>query len=56
MKKPKKPDSKEPIVTTTLRMPKSLWQQVQHSAIDENKGIAELILDSVREHLKGGSR
>jgi hypothetical protein len=52
----KKPKPKEPVITTTLRMPKSLWQQIQHQAIDEGKGIAELILDAVREHLKGGSR
>lgn len=52
----KKPKPKEPITVTTLRMPTSLWRQVQHRAIDEGKGIAEFILDAVREHLKGAAR
>jgi hypothetical protein len=48
---------KEEIVRTTLRMPRPLWEKVQHRAIDEHKGIAELVLDAVVEYLKkGGSR
>jgi hypothetical protein len=50
----KKQKSKEPTITTTLRMPKSLWQRIQHQAIDEGKGIAELILFAVSEHLRKG--
>jgi hypothetical protein len=49
----KKPKPKE-TVTTTLRMPRPLWLQIQHAAIDQGKGIAELILHAVGEYLKGG--
>jgi len=45
---------KEEIVRTTLRMPRPLWERVQHRAIDENKGISELILQAVTEYLKRG--
>jgi hypothetical protein len=49
-----KQKAKEPTKTTTLRMPVSLWKRIQHQAIEENKGIAELILFAVSEHLKKG--
>lgn len=42
------------IVRTTLRMPRPLWEKVQHRAIDEHKGISELILQAVTEYLKKG--
>jgi hypothetical protein len=50
----KKQKPKEPTKTTTLRIPVSLWKRIQHQAIEENKGIAELILFAVTEHLKKG--
>ncbi len=52
----KKQKPKEPIVTTTLRMPRPLWKRIQHRAIDEQRGIAELILHAVTEYLKGDPR
>ena len=47
---------KEEIVKTTLRIPKPLWEKVQHRAIDENKGIAELITQAIVDYLKKRGR
>jgi hypothetical protein len=50
----KKNKPKEEIVRTTLRMPKPLWEKVQHRCIDENRGIAELINQAVLEYVRKG--
>jgi hypothetical protein len=45
---------KEEIVRTTIRMPRPLWEKLQHRAIDERKGIAELVLQACSDYLKKG--
>jgi hypothetical protein len=35
-----------------MRMPQSLWIEVQHRAIDEGITIAELAAKALREYLK----
>jgi hypothetical protein len=50
-----KPKS-EPVARATTRLPQSLWDAVQHRAIDEHITIAALVEKALREYLKKGSR
>ncbi len=50
-------NKKEPVARATLRLSQSLWDAVQHQAIDERIPAAELVARAVREYLKkGGTR
>jgi Ribbon-helix-helix protein, copG family len=46
----------EAIARATLRLPQSLWDAVQHRAIDERIPASELVARALREFLakKGG--
>jgi metal-responsive CopG/Arc/MetJ family transcriptional regulator len=49
--------TKEAIARATLRLPQSLWDAVQHRAIDERIPASELVAQALREYLmakKGG--
>ena len=47
---------KEPVVRATLRLPQSLWDEVQHQAIDQHIPAAELVARALRQYLKKGGR
>jgi hypothetical protein len=47
---------KEPVARATLRLPQSLWDAVQHRAIDEHISASELVAQVLREYLKKGGR
>jgi len=48
--------TKEPVVRATLRLPQSLWETVQHRAIDQHVTATELVTRALREFLKKGGR
>jgi hypothetical protein len=48
-----KPKPKETIATT-VRVPRELWDKVQHRAVDEGIGTGELIIRLLGEYLKKG--
>ena len=47
---------KEAVARATLRLPQSLWDAVQHRAIDEHVTASDLVAQALREFLakKGG--
>lgn len=47
---------KESVTRATLRLPQSLWDAVQHRAIDEHIAASDLVAQALREFLtkKGG--
>jgi hypothetical protein len=47
---------KEPVARATLRLPQSLWDQVQHQAIDQHIAASELVERALRAYLKKGGR
>jgi hypothetical protein len=47
---------KEPVARATLRLPRSLWDAVQHKAIDLRIPAAELVERALRAYLKKGGR
>ena len=47
---------KEPTLRATLRLPASLWKQVQHHAIDQHMPAAELVTRALAEYFKKGGR
>jgi len=51
MKKPIKPD---PIVRATLRLPQSVWEAIQHRAIDDHTTTSKLVAKVMAAYLKGG--
>lgn len=44
----------EPVARVTMRLPQSLWDAVQHRAIDEHIPLSELVEKALTEYLKGG--
>jgi metal-responsive CopG/Arc/MetJ family transcriptional regulator len=46
----------EPLARVTTRLPESLWQAIQHLAIDQRIGLSELIARALREYLKKAGR
>jgi hypothetical protein len=40
------------IIKTTLRLPKQLWRQAQHRAIDEERDCQALVADALSRYLK----
>jgi hypothetical protein len=42
------------IVKTTLRLPRALWDKVQHRAIDEKLSLQEIAERALEAYLKGG--
>jgi hypothetical protein len=54
---PKEPQQRsETMARATLRLPQSLWDAVQHQAIDQRIPASELVARAVREYLKKGGR
>jgi hypothetical protein len=47
---------KEPVARATLRLPQSLWDTVQHKAIDLRITATDLVERALREYLKKGGR
>jgi predicted HicB family RNase H-like nuclease len=39
-----------------MRLPQSLWDAVQHRAIDEHISLSELVAKALTEYLKKGVR
>jgi len=46
----------EPLARATMRLPQSLWDAVQHRAIDEHITLSELVAKALSEYLKKGGR
>jgi predicted HicB family RNase H-like nuclease len=46
----------EPMARATMRLPQSLWDAVQHRAIDEHISLSELVAKALAEYLKKGVR
>ncbi len=51
---PDKEKIKEPLARATMRLPQSLWDAVQHRAIDEHITLSELVARALTQYLKGG--
>lgn len=43
-----------PSARATMRLPQSLWDAVQHRAIDEHITLSELVAKALTQYLKGG--
>jgi hypothetical protein len=44
----------EPMARVTMRLPQSLWDSVQHRAIDEHIALSELVANALTQYLRGG--
>jgi hypothetical protein len=44
----------EPLARVTMRLRQSLWDAVQHRAIDEHITLSELVARALAAYLKGG--
>lgn len=51
---PEKKKVKEELARATMRLPQSLWDAVQHRAIDEHITLSELVARALTLYLKGG--
>lgn len=51
---PEKKKSTEPLARATMRLQQSLWDAVQHRAIDEHITLSELVGKALTLYLKGG--
>jgi predicted HicB family RNase H-like nuclease len=47
---------KEPIARATMRLPQSIWDAVQHRAVDEHISLSELVARALADYLKKGGR
>jgi len=52
--KPRLGAKPDPIVRATLRIPQSLWDAVQHAAIDQHTTTSKLVAKAMTLYLKGG--
>jgi predicted DNA binding CopG/RHH family protein len=46
---------REALARVTMRLPQSLWDAVQHRAIDEHITLSELVVRALTRYLKGGN-
>lgn len=44
------------IVRTTIRVPVTLWDRVQHRAIDEKVSLQEIVERALEAYLKAGKK
>jgi hypothetical protein len=51
---PDKKKVREPMARATMRLPQSLWDAVQHRAIDEHLSLSDLVARALTIYLKGG--
>lgn len=47
---------KPEIIKTTIRVPKPLWQSVQHLAIDDGVSAESIVAKALVEYLKKGGK
>ncbi|HXP69654.1 MAG TPA: ribbon-helix-helix protein, CopG family [Candidatus Dormibacteraeota bacterium] len=52
----KKAKSAEEVVNSTLRLPRPLWEQINHIAIDRRLSMAQAIIQAVAEYCKREGR
>jgi predicted DNA binding CopG/RHH family protein len=52
--KAKTAKTKDALARVTMRLPQSLWDAVQHRAVDEHIQYQELVARALRAYLKGG--
>ena len=45
---------KQPIVKTTIRVPKPLWDSVRIAAVKESTTAEALVIKALTQYLKGG--
>ena len=45
---------REALARVTMRLPQSLWDAVQHRAIDEHLTLSELVARALTMYLNGG--
>jgi hypothetical protein len=45
-----------PLARATMRLPQSLWDDVQHRAIDEHISLSELVTKALTEYLRKGGK
>jgi predicted DNA binding CopG/RHH family protein len=50
-----KKKTRETLARVTMRLPQSLWDAVQHRAIDEHVTLSELVARALATYLKGGN-
>lgn len=46
----------EPMARATMRLPQTLWDAVQHRAIDEHISLSKLVAKALAEYLKKGGK
>ena len=51
-----KKEQAEPVARATMRLPQSLWDAVQHRAVDEHISLTELVARALTQYLKKGGR
>ena len=44
---------KEPIIRTTIRVPRWLWDKARHKAIDDKQSLQDLLIDALVKHVGG---
>lgn len=52
----KKSRTKPETVATTLRLPKTMWEQINHLAVDRHTSMSELVLEAISQYLKREGR
>lgn len=54
MEEPPVTKAKTEVIKTTIRVPKQLWQRVQHHAIDESVSAESIVVKALESYLKKG--
>lgn len=49
-------EKEEEIIRTTLRVPRSLWDQVRHRAIIDRLSLQDLVIQALTEYVKKRGR
>jgi len=48
----KKANPKEEIIQSTLRLPRPLWEQINHIAVDKRLSMAQAVIQAITEYCK----
>ncbi len=48
----KKANPKEEIIQSTLRLPRPLWEQINHVAVDKRLSMAQAVIQAITEYCK----
>jgi predicted DNA-binding ribbon-helix-helix protein len=43
---------KEEIIQSTLRLPRPLWEQINHIAVDKRLSMAQAVIQAITEYCK----